>query len=67
MNPFFTNHPAFKRAYDGPLGAYVDLYATDLSKQGYSQQSARYQLRIITDLVDGSVSTTYWPKASIRP
>jgi len=49
MNPFFKNPETLLRIHEGPLGTYVDDYAAELHAEGYAQQSAELQIRLVAD------------------
>ena len=50
MTEFFTNTDLPQNMDQGPLGSIIPAYAALLSQQGYSQQSAIFQLRFFADL-----------------
>ena len=47
---FFRDFRTAPHLHDGPLGVYIDDFATLLQEQGYSAQSARVQTRLVADL-----------------
>ena len=47
---FFTDPKVIQCLHQGPLGSYVDAYASLLESQGYSRESARNQIRLVADL-----------------
>jgi len=49
MSLFFKNPEILLRMHEGPLGAYIDDYAAELHTEGYAQQSAELQIRLIAD------------------
>ena len=50
MTTFFTDPDLPQNMHQGPLSSIVPVYATLLSQQGYTQQSAYLQLRFLADL-----------------
>ena len=49
MNLFFKNPETLRRMHEGPLGKYMDEYAAELRAEGYAQQSAELQIRLVAD------------------
>ena len=49
MNLFFKNPETLRRMQEGPLGKYMDNYAAELRAEGYAQQSAELQIRLVAD------------------
>ena len=49
MNLLFKNPETLLRMQEGPLGAYIDDYAAELRTEGYAQQSAELQIRLVAD------------------
>jgi site-specific recombinase XerD len=49
MNQFFKNPETRLRLHEGPLGKYIDGYAAELRAEGYAQQSAELQIRLVAD------------------
>lgn len=49
MNLFFKNPETLLRLHEGPLGKYIDCYAAELRAEGYAQQSAELQIRLVAD------------------
>ena len=49
MNLFFKNPETLRRMQEGPLGKYMDNYAAELRAEGYAQQSAELQVRLVAD------------------
>lgn len=49
MNLFFKNPETRLRMHEGPLGKYIDGYAAELRAEGYAQQSAELQIRLVAD------------------
>jgi site-specific recombinase XerD len=49
MNLFFKNPETRLRLHEGPLGKYSDGYAAELRAEGYAQQSAELQIRLVAD------------------
>lgn len=49
MNLFFKNPETLLRMHGGPLGTYIDDYAAELRAEGYAQQSAELQIRLVGD------------------
>jgi integrase/recombinase XerD len=49
MNLFFKDPETLLRMREGPLGEYIDCYAAELCAEGYAQQSAEFQIRLVTD------------------
>jgi site-specific recombinase XerD len=47
---FFRRSQTVQRLHQGPLGVYIDAFATRLQEQGYSSQSACTQTRLVADL-----------------
>jgi hypothetical protein len=50
MERFFNDPQILRRERQGPLEAYIDEFAQQLSEQGYSQQYACRQLRLVAEL-----------------
>jgi site-specific recombinase XerD len=50
MTKLFTNPHFSQNVYQGALGSVLPVYATHLSQQGYTQQTAYLQLRFLSDL-----------------
>jgi integrase/recombinase XerD len=50
MERFFNDPQILRQERQGPLGAYIDEFAQRLSEQGYSQQYACRQLRLVAEL-----------------
>src|SRR3972149_3755023 len=49
MDQFYKDPRTPLRMRVGPLGAYVDALAQQLSEEGYAKASARYALRLVAD------------------
>src|SRR5262249_17241133 len=49
MNPFFKNAETLLRIHEGPLAKCIDDYAAELRAEGYAQQSAELQIRLVAD------------------
>jgi site-specific recombinase XerD len=49
MNPFYPYPQTHQHIYAGPLGPIIDVYAALLHQRGYKRQSARVQIRLISD------------------
>ena len=49
MNPFYPYPQTHQHIYAGPLGPIIDVYAALLHQRGYKRQSARIQIRLISD------------------
>jgi site-specific recombinase XerD len=47
MNQVFKHHRLCKQ--DGPLGPYIDAFATEMRGEGYAQQTSELQVRLVTD------------------
>lgn len=47
LDQFFKNPKIIQKMYEGPTGPYINNYVKLLHEGGYSQQSSRYQLRLI--------------------
>jgi len=50
MERFYKDARTPLRMREGPLGAYVDALAQQLSDEGYAKASARYALQLVADL-----------------
>ncbi len=50
MEQFYKDPRTPLRMREGPLGAYVDDLARQLSEEGYARASARYALQLVADL-----------------
>lgn len=50
MDQFYKDPRTPLRMREGPLGAYVDALAQQLSEEGYAKASARYALQLVADL-----------------
>ena len=50
MDQFYKDPRTPPRMRVGPLGAYVDAFAQQLSEEGYARASARYALQLVADL-----------------
>ena len=50
MEQFYKDPRTPLRMREGPLGAYVDDLAWQLSEEGYARASARYALQLVADL-----------------
>lgn len=50
MNQFFAFPLTLQRLREGPLGFLIDDYTSLLHQQGYSRQSACFQIRLLADL-----------------
>ena len=50
MEQLYKNPRTLMQMREGPLGAYVDALAQQLSDEGYTQSSARYTLQLLADL-----------------
>lgn len=50
MDRFFKYSRTLQQKRQGPLGPHIDEFAQQLSEQGYSQQCARRQLRLVAEL-----------------
>ena len=46
---FFELPKTLRRLHEGPLGAYIDAYASRLLEQGFSSERARDKIRLIAD------------------
>lgn len=49
MNVLFKNPETLLHMHEGPLGKYIDCYAAELRAEGYAQQSAEFQIRLVAD------------------
>jgi hypothetical protein len=49
MNEFIFGPQTLLRFHEGPLGFCIDSYLELLREQGYAQQSAALQIRLVTD------------------
>ena len=47
---FFPNPAVLVRLHAGPLGAYVDAFARELSERGYAVWTAQYAMRLLAAL-----------------
>jgi integrase/recombinase XerD len=50
MERFFTHAETLSSKREGPLGLYIDEFAEQLSRQGYSRQYARRRLQLVAEL-----------------
>lgn len=50
MEQFYKDPRTPLRMREGPLGAYVDDLARQLSEEGYARASARYALQLVADV-----------------
>jgi integrase/recombinase XerD len=50
MERFYKDQRTLLRMREGPLGAYADVLAQQLSDAGYVKTSVRYALRVVADL-----------------
>jgi integrase/recombinase XerD len=50
MSQIFRDSKICERMHEGPLGQYIDSYATEMSEQGYCEAAAESQTRLISDL-----------------
>ena len=46
---FLSNPSVLQQLRDGPLGSYVDRFASRLSEQGYARSTAKNKLRLLAD------------------
>src|SRR5208282_1650865 len=71
MSLFFKNPETLRRMHGGPLGAYIDDYAAELRAEGYAQQSAELQIRLVADfsrwLAKRRISATQITTAHFQP
>lgn len=49
IEPFFPNPVLYQRLRGGPLGAHIDVFAQQLSDQGYARSTARCAMRLLAD------------------
>lgn len=49
ITAYFHNSKVFRRLHEDPLGAYIDLYAAQILKQGHCYQSGARCIRIVGD------------------
>lgn len=49
MNVLLKNPETLQHMHEGPLGKYIDCYAAELCAEGYAQQSAEMQIRLVAD------------------
>jgi hypothetical protein len=50
MEQLYKDPHTLGRMREGPLGAYVDEFARQLSDEGYSRPSCRYALQVLANL-----------------
>lgn len=50
MERLFKDPQTLRQKRQWPLGPHIDHFAQQLSEQGYSQQCARRQLRLVAEL-----------------
>jgi hypothetical protein len=50
MEELYKDPHTLVRMREGPLGAYVDEFARQLSDEGYTRASCRYALQVVADL-----------------
>ncbi len=50
INQFYSNPRALQRVHEGPLGPYMDMFATYLHEKGYAQFTGHSQIRVIAKL-----------------
>ena len=50
MEQLYKDPHTLGRMREGPLGAYVDEFARQLSDEGYSRAACRYALQVVADL-----------------
>jgi hypothetical protein len=56
--------------HEGPVGAYIDVFAIWLQEQGYAQFTVHYFVRLAADLSRWLVrrrSSKYWPIVITAP
>lgn len=49
ISAYFSSQNRLRYLHEGPLGTYVDLYATQLQKEGHCQQSGWRCIRVVGD------------------
>jgi hypothetical protein len=49
MDQFFKDPRTRLRLHEGPLGPYIDSYAAEMRAEGYAQQTAEVQIRLVAD------------------
>jgi len=49
MDQFFKDSQTRVRLREGPLGPYIDSYAAEMRGEGYAQQTAELQIRLVAD------------------
>src|SRR5712691_4311260 len=49
MNVLFKNPETVQQMHEGSLDKYIDCYAAELRTEGYAQQSAETQIRLVAD------------------
>lgn len=50
VNQFYSNPRTLQRIHEGPLGAYMDMFATYLHENGFARSSGRYRITVIAKL-----------------
>jgi len=45
----FRDPCTVQRLHEGPLGPYIDVFAAEMYAEGYAQQSAEFQIRLVAD------------------
>jgi site-specific recombinase XerD len=46
---FFRDPRTVQRLHEGPLGPYIDTFAAEMHAEGYRQESAELQIRLVAD------------------
>jgi site-specific recombinase XerD len=46
---FFRDPRTVQRLHEGPLGPYIDAFAAEMHAEGYAQQTAELQIRLVAD------------------
>lgn len=49
MEQLYKDPCTLRRMHEGPLGAYIDVYAQQLIEQGYARTSIRYALQLVAN------------------
>jgi len=49
MEQLYRDQRTLRRMREGPLGAYVDVFAQQMIDEGYARTSARYALQLVAD------------------
>lgn len=49
MEQLYKDQRTLKRMREGPLGAYVDVFARQMLNEGYARTSARYAMQLVAD------------------